>query len=48
MGTPDPLTAHRARQAADRRRAAMLLRLGCVEWDVWCRLGTAAARLAVG
>ena len=27
MGTPDPLTAHRARQAADRRRAAMLLRL---------------------
>lgn len=27
MGTPDPLTGHEARLAADRRRAAMLLRL---------------------
>lgn len=31
-----------------RRVAAEAQRLGCVEWEVWCRLGTAAARLAVG
>jgi len=38
------------RDVAPLRRAVAreARRLGCVEWDVWCRLGTAAARLAVG
>ena len=38
------------RDVAPLRRAVSreARRLGCVEWAVWCRLGTAAARLAVG